>query len=123
MLNAVWTIGCLLFVFAWIILLIIAQWKLFKKAGEPGWLSLIPICNTVMMFKIAGMSGWWAAGALLAGFIPVVGIIASIVINVLLAYNLAKAFDKGAGFTVGLVLLAPIFISILAFGKSQYKLK
>ena len=43
-------------VFVIFILTIIANWVLFKKAGEKGWKSIIPIYNTVVLFKIAGIS-------------------------------------------------------------------
>lgn len=46
-------------VIIWYILLIIAGWKIFKKAGEPGWKSIIPIYNFYMLYKIVDMQGWW----------------------------------------------------------------
>ena len=103
-------IGCLIVT----VIAIIAQWKIFTKAGRPGWYSLIPIFNVYQLFKIAGMSGWM----MLLMLIP----IANIVVSILLAVNLAKAFGKGTGFAVGLILLPGIFYLILAFGSAKYEL-
>lgn len=108
-------------VFVIFILTIIANWVLFKKAGEKGWKSIIPIYNTVVLFKIAGISPWWVLGYL-AAIIPVIGGLVVVGITIYAMINLAKAFGKGAGFTVGLILLNTIFIMILAFGSSEYKL-
>ncbi len=47
------------FVFLWYILLVIAGWKIFEKAGQPGWKALIPIYNVYILYKIVGMQGWW----------------------------------------------------------------
>ena len=101
------------------ILQIIAMWKIFTKAGEKGWKSIIPIYNLVTLFKISGLSPWLVLVYLL-GFIPFVGAIASIILTIYQANSLAKAFGKGTGFTVGLILLSPIFYMILAFGDATY---
>ena len=103
------------------VITIIANWKIFTKAGEKGWKCLIPIYNTVVLFKIAGLSPLWVLGYL-ASAIPIVGYIAVLGLTIYLMYNLAKAFGKDAAFTVGLVLLNTIFMMILAFGKSEYQL-
>lgn len=103
------------------ILTIIANWKIFTKAGEKGWKSLIPIYNSVVLFKIAGLSPLWIFGYF-ASIIPVIGWIAVLGLTIYLMYNLAKAFGKDSAFTVGLVLLNTIFMMILAFGKSEYQL-
>lgn len=100
---------------------IIGLWKIFTKAGEKGWKSLIPIYGTVVLFRIAGLSPLLMLGYL-ASVIPVVGTLISLGITICLYYNLAKAFGKGSGFTVGLVLLSLIFIPILGLGKSEYQL-
>ena len=103
------------------IITIIANWKIFTKAGEKGWKSLIPVYNTVVLFKIAGISPLLIF-VYFASAIPIVGWIAVFVLTIYLMHNLAKAFGKDSGFTVGLVLLNTIFIMILAFGKSEYQL-
>lgn len=107
--------------FAISVLMVIAKWKLFKKAGQGGWKSIIPLLNTITLFKIAGVSPLWIL-AYFVVIIPVIGGFACLGITIYVYYRLAKAFGKDSGFTVGLVLLNPIFIMILAFGKSEYQL-
>ena len=98
---------------------IIAMWKLFTKAGQKGWKSIIPIYNMVILFKIAKMSPWLLL-LYLATFIPVVGWIVIIALNAYFAYKLAKAFGKDGGYAVGIFFLPVIFYMILAFGKAEY---
>ncbi len=101
------------------VLLIIAQWKIFTKAGEAGWKSLIPIYNLVVLYKIVGLSPWLLL-IYLTAIIPVVGYIAILVLSIISMVKLGQAFGKSGGFIVGLVLLGPIFQMILAFGSSEY---
>ena len=101
------------------VLLIIAQWKIFTKAGEAGWKSLIPIYNLVVLYKIVGLSPWLLL-IYLTAIIPVVGYIAILVLSIISMVKLGQAFGKSGGFIVGLVLLGPIFQLILAFGSSEY---
>ncbi len=94
------------------VLLVIAMWKIFSKAGQGGWKAIIPIYNVYTLCKIADTSGW----KFLLLIIPIV----NIVYYIMLMYRLAKSFGKGILFTTGLLLLPNIFTLILAFGKSQY---
>lgn len=94
------------------VIMIIANWKVFTKAGKPGWASIIPLYNMYVMFEIAGMNGWM----FLLTFIPIVNII----IQIMLYLNLAKKFGKSTGFAIGLILLNPIFLLMLAFGNTEY---
>lgn len=105
--------------FAIAVVQIIAMWKLFTKAGQKGWKSLIPIYNTVVLFKIAKISPWLLL-LFLTSFIPFIGWIIIIALNAYFAYNLAKAFGKDGGYAVGIFFLPVIFYMILAFGKSEY---
>ena len=98
----------LLIELAVIFVVIAGIWKVFTKAGQPGWASLIPIYNVYVLTQIVGKPGWW----ILLFFIPVV----NIVIAIILAIELAKAFGKGTGFGVGLAFLGVIFCPILGFG-------
>lgn len=98
------------------ILSIIAMWKIFTKAGKPGWASIIPIYNIVVMFQIVGLNPW----LLLLYFIPIVNIVAAIILMIMMCIRLAKAFGKGSGFAVGLIFLNTIFILILGLGDSRY---
>jgi len=102
----------LLFYIAALIFFIVTVWKIFSKAGRPGWAAIIPIYNTIVMLQIANKPVWW----IFLYLIPFVNII----IGVIVVYNLAKVFGKGGGFTLGLILLPIIFYPILAFGKSTY---
>lgn len=101
------------------VLQIVAMWKVFTKAGEKGWKAIIPIYNTVILFRIAGLSPWLVL-VYLAMFIPLIGSLVALGLTIYLAYNLAKSFGKGGVFTVGLILLAPIFYMILGFGSAEY---
>lgn len=103
------------------VLTIIANWKLFTKAGQKGWKSIIPIYNAVILFRVAGISPWLIL-AYFAAIIPAIGWLVVLGLNIYLMYNLAKAFGKDGAFTVGLVLLNTIFMMILAFGSSEYQL-
>lgn len=95
-----------------IIVFIIASWRLFEKAGEPGWYAIVPILSTIILLKIAGKPWWWIVLLL----IPFVNFI----ILIILYLDLAKAFGKSTLFGVGLILLSPIFFLILAFDDSEY---
>jgi hypothetical protein len=99
--------------FAVIILLIAAIWKVFSKAGQPGWAAIIPIYNFYIMCKVAGRPGWW----LLLMLIPFVNLIIAIILSI----DIAKRFGKGVGFAVGMILLPFIFWPILGFGSAQYQ--
>jgi hypothetical protein len=95
------------------ILIIAAVWKVFSKAGQPGWAAIIPIYNLYILCKIAGRPGWWV----LLMFIPFVNFI----IAIILCIDVAKAFGKGAGFGLGLAFLGIIFWPILGFGSATYQ--
>lgn len=94
------------------VVMIVANWKIFTKAGKPGWASIIPFYSQYVLFEIAGMNGWM----FLLLCIPFVNFI----VMIMLYLNLAKAFGKSAGFAVGLILFNPIFTLILAFSKTEY---
>jgi hypothetical protein len=103
------------FIICWLaiaIFLLAAQWKIYTKAGQPGWACIIPIYNVYIMLKIVGKPWWW----LLLMLIPFLNLIYAIwMINML-----SKSFGKDEGFTVGLLLLAVIFYPILGFGSAKY---
>ena len=98
---------------AFTILMIAAWWKIFTKAGQPGWACIIPIYNLYVWCKIVGRPWWW----ILLMLIPFVNFI----ILIILIIDLAKSFGKGAGFGIGLLLLPIIFFPILGFGSAQYQ--
>lgn len=98
-----------------LVVAIATMWRIFTKAGQPGWACIIPIYNIYVMMKVAGKPGWW----LILLFIPIV----NIVIAILVAIAIAENFGKSVGFAIGLILLPIIFYPILAFGNAQYSPK
>lgn len=87
-------------------------WRIFEKAGKPGWVALIPIYNTIMLLEVVGKPWWW----LLLFFIPGVNLVFAIwMLNLL-----SLSFGRGIGFTLGLIFLGPIFYPILAFSNAEY---
>lgn len=95
-----------------VVAMVAAMWKLFTKAGQPGWAALIPFYNYVVMFRITGRSPWWILGL----FVPFLNFFVAI----RLVFDLARSFGRGIGFGFGLLFLFPIFVMILAFGDAQY---
>lgn len=98
---------------ALIVFMIVTMWKIFTKAGKPGWACLIPFYNIFVMIDIAGKPAWW----FLMFFIP----IANLIFAILILAGLAQHFGKGGGFVVGLIFLPIIFYPILAFGSATYQ--
>lgn len=96
-----------------VILMIAALWKIFTKAGEPGWAAIVPIYNLIVMLKIAGKPAWWVILML----IPIV----NFVIAFLTMDGMAKRFGKGTGFAIGMLLLPFIFYPMLAWGDNRYQ--
>jgi hypothetical protein len=109
---AVGAVGSL-FMLAVALVVIASIWKVFTKAGEPGWAAIVPIYNVVTLAKVAGKEWWW--GLLL--FVPCVGIIISFIVSI----ALAEKFGKGTGFGIGLALLPFVFYPMLGFGSAQYQ--
>ena len=97
---------------ALILFCIVTMWKIFTKAGKPGWASIIPIYNVFVMLDIAGKPAWW----FLLFLIPFVNFI----VGILVIAGIAANFGKGGGFVVGMILLPIVFYPILAFGSAQY---
>jgi len=103
-----------LFWLAVAVVVIIGGWKVFEKAGHPGWAILIPFYNAYIMLKIAGRPGWW----LLLYLIPIV----NLVIAIIVAIDIAKAFGQSAVFGFFLLfLLGGIGYLILGFGNYRYQ--
>ena len=93
--------------FAWVL------WRIFEKAGKPGWAAIIPIYNVIVLLEIVGRPVWWV----LLLFIPVV----NLVIGFLLALDLSRSFGHDLAFALGLFFLGFIFYPILAFGGDTYR--
>ncbi len=96
-----------------IVFLIASMWKVYTKAGKPGWAAIVPIYNLIVLLEIVRKPTWW----ILLLLIPIV----NFVILIMIYHELSLAFGKDAGFTVGLILLGFVFIPILAFSDAKYK--
>ena len=94
------------------LLVIIAEWRVLAKAGKPGWGAIIPIYNLYLICKVAKRPGWWWV----LFIIPVVNVVIAIIVML----DVAKAFKKGVGFGIGLILLNPLFLMILGYGSAEY---
>jgi hypothetical protein len=101
-----------LFIFPIGVLMVTSMWLIFKKAGKPGWASIVPIYSTIVMLEMVKKPTWW----IILYLIPFV----NVVISTIVLYRIALAFGKSGGFTFGLIFLPFIFYPILAFGKSTY---
>ena len=128
----------LMIAFAWWILQIIANWRIFIKAGEDGWKSIIPIYGDYISYKIAWqpayfwltlilgiissyLQGTLETGESLTVYMLVILIkIILVVISIMYSIKLARAFGRGTGFAIGLIFLQPIFMLILGFGDDRY---
>lgn len=127
---------------AYYVLLVIAWWKLFTKAGEKGWKAIIPFYNMFIQYKLtwskkffwivlvlAILSGVFqtvtvsitGAGQVICSLLSLAASIALLVLMIIADYRLSKAYGHGGGFTVGLVFLNFIFMLVLGFGKSEYQ--
>lgn len=105
-------IGYSIFVLALSVIILVAYWKIFKKAGKPGWAAIVPFYNMYCLYEMTFGNGWM----FLLSFIPCV----NFVIGIMMTFKLAKAFGKGTGFGFGLLFLQPIFILILGLGSAEY---
>ena len=103
--------GILIFSGILCLIFIISYWKIFTKAGKPGWASIVPIYNIVVMLEIAGMSPLF----ILLFLIPFVNIIVLFMVNI----KIANKFGKSSSFGIGMTLLSIIFVPILAFSDNK----
>jgi len=88
-------------------------WKMFEKAGQPGWAALIPIYNLVVLCRIAGKPEWWC----LLMLIPLVNLVVAIIV----IHNVARNFGFGVGMTLLLIFLPFVGYPMLGFGDCQYQ--
>lgn len=95
-----------------VVFMILAVWKVFTKAGKPGWACIVPIYNIIIMLEIAKKPTWW----IILFIIPVV----NFVIMIMLTHAISKSFGKDVGFTLGMIFLPIIFFPILGFGSATY---
>lgn len=117
------------------VLQIIGWWKIFAKAGEPGWKSLIPFYNLYILFKISWESKYFwyilatvvassifgAIGGVIGALLSGICSIATLVLYVMMNYKLSRSFGHGGGYTVGLIFIPWLFVLLLGFGSSEYQ--
>lgn len=99
----------------WLVIVVLVAasfWKIFVKAGKPGWAAIIPIYNLVVYLQIVNRPLWWIVLML----IPVV----NFVVWIVLTNDLAKAFGKGVGWTLGMLFIGFVFYPILGFGSDPF---
>lgn len=104
--------GSVLFAVFIAVFYIYVYWRIFEKAGKPGWAAIIPIYNTIVLLNIVGKPWWWILLFLIPGV--------NIVFAVWMMNLLSLSFGKGIGFTIGLIFLSFIFYPILAFSNAEY---
>lgn len=94
------------------VIYVVALWKIFVKAGKPGWAAIVPIYNLYCLFEMTFGNGWLC----LLTFVPCVNIVMTVMVYI----KLAQAFGKGAGFGIGILFFPFIFLPMLGFGDAQY---
>lgn len=103
-----------LLAFAFYVLMVIALWRIFSKAGYPGWLAIIPIVNAIYLVKVAGFSGWMT----LLYLIPIV----NIVFHIIVAIRVGRAFGHGWFFSLALLVIFWIIgYLIVGFSDDAYR--
>jgi len=106
------------FYIALIIFMVVVYWKIFEKAGQPGWASIVPFYNTyVLIVNILQMPPIWFWLLL----VPCANIVVLLILIFMIPFKLAEKFGKDTGFAIGLLLLGFIFLPILAFGDARYR--
>lgn len=109
-----WGSDWAVFGFVVFIILLAAGWRVFQKAGKPGWAILVPFYNVIVLLEIVGKPWWWL---ILIMFVP----LGNLIWGIWATNLLSKSFGQSEGFTVGLVFLPFIFLPILGFGNAEYK--
>lgn len=102
----------MLFFGIFLVFFIVCNWKIFVKAGKPGWAAIVPIYNVIILLEIVGKPTWWV----LLFFIPLV----NIVIAIMVTHELSLSFGQGIGMTLLLLLIPIVGYPMLAFGSAQY---
>lgn len=106
-------LGAFAFIYLIIFLVVIAgMWKVFEKAGKPGWAAIIPIYNVIILLEIVGKPVWW----IILLLIPFVNLI----IMIMLCHQLSLSFGQGIGMTIMLIILPFVAFPLLGFGSATY---
>lgn len=106
------SVGYIIVCLALVVVSLVGMWKVFVKAGKPGWAAIVPFYNLYCLFEMSFGNGW----LFLLTFVPC----ANFVVAIMCYFRLAKAFGKGIGFGFGLLFFNFIFMMILGFGDAEY---
>lgn len=110
---------------------IVVWWRIYRKAGEPGWAALVPGLSSWVMYKITwGRGSVFIGQLLITGVLSLLGniswlftigsVIVSLIYSIITNAKLAKVFRKSGGFAFGLIVLPIVFLPIVAFGSCEY---
>ena len=117
---------------AWYVIILIARWRVFEKAGDYctykiSWKTTVFWC----LFALTCVSGLLsgristltengeAVPAILSILSTIAGFVVA-VINLVMNIKLAQRFGHGVLFGLGLTFLTPLFTLILGLGSSEY---
>ena len=95
-----------------VVLLVIPTWRIYVKAGEPGWSAIVPLFSQYTLCTVVGRPVWWLIWLL----IPYV----NFVFWLIFAMDLARVFSRSKGFGIGIWLLPFVFLPILGYGSAEY---
>ncbi len=101
-----------IFWLAVMVLLVVSDWKIFVKAGKPGWAILVPIYNIIVMLQIVKKPLWW----IVLLIVPLV----NIAVVVIIVYNLVIKFGQPGWHVIPALILGCVYFPYLAFSKAQY---
>lgn len=122
----------MILVLVFLVLIIVSFWKIFTKAGKPGWAAIVPIYNSYVIVQVARLPIYYFILVLIPTLLNIAGVevpspgdsiigLVSFVVWSSISYNLAKQFGKSIGYAVGLIFLPFIFFPMLAFGDAVYQ--
>lgn len=95
----------------------ISMWIIFNKAGQPGWAAIVPYYNMWVLAEVGDKPGWLGLLFCFGGVIPFIGPILVLVLWAVISIGVARAFDRGVGFGIGLTIIPFVFYPILAFAR------
>lgn len=126
----------MMFCLALLFIGVIVLWRIFRKAGIPGWISLIPFYNSVKLYNVCGMSGFWVVLNILASVVAEMSVVnmsdgmliflwvvcaANLLITIREGYRLGKMFGKGFLFRIFSAIFMPVAALIIAFDNSKWR--
>ncbi|MHC4557521.1 MAG: DUF5684 domain-containing protein [Planctomycetota bacterium] len=115
--------GILLAVLAFCLVQIVSLWIVFEKAGQHGWAVLVPFYSAWVWAEVGDKPGWWgllvAFSGSIPGVVPYVGLylgpLIGFALSLVISIGIAKTFERGAAFGIGLSFVPFVFYPILAF--------